>query len=120
MILFCAAVATMLSARLAGGIVTQVKQPSTAQHRSLTECLAAPGNFLLSDFSKIERSQLLHTAFQTLEAYAVKTGKLPAPGCKADMEAFGAAFKEFNAAQVCAMLLSCCAAHISSHCIAPG
>ena len=59
--------------------------------------MAAPGNFLLSDFSKIERSQLLHVSFQVLETMA---GKLPAPGSKADADAFCAAFTAFNAGQV--------------------
>lgn len=84
----------------AGGIVTQVKQATTAQHRSLTECMASPGHFLLTDFSKIERSQLLHTAFQTLDALHAKTGKLPSPGNKADIAAYVAAFNELNSSVV--------------------
>jgi ubiquitin-activating enzyme E1 len=80
--------------------VTQVKQPAKAQHRSLTECIVNPGNFLLSDFSKLQRSHLLHIAFQVLEELAAKTGKLPSPGSMEDVEAFIAAFSEFNAALV--------------------
>lgn len=33
------------------------------------EAIAAPGEFLLSDFSKLERSPLLHLAFQALDQF---------------------------------------------------
>lgn len=47
-----------------GGIVTQYKEPKQMSHRSMDACMSDPGDFLLSDFSKIERPQLLHVAFQ--------------------------------------------------------
>jgi ubiquitin-activating enzyme E1 len=87
--------------------VTKVKQPTKAEHRSLSECMTDPGNFLLSDFSKIERSNLLHVAFQVLEKFVAKASKLPTPGSKADIEAFAAAFSEFNAALVCLHSVVC-------------
>lgn len=40
--------------------------------KTLTEALASPGEFLLSDFSKMERSPLLHLAFQALDAFQVR------------------------------------------------
>lgn len=35
------------------------------------QSLESPGEFLLSDFSKMERPALLHLAFQALDAYQV-------------------------------------------------
>jgi hypothetical protein len=54
-----------------GGIVTQVKQPATLAFKPLAAALESPGEFLLSDFSKMERSPLLHLAFQALDQYQV-------------------------------------------------
>lgn len=56
--------------RGAGGIVTQYKEPKQMSHRSMDACMADPGDFLLSDFSKIERPQLLHIAFQVCPRHA--------------------------------------------------
>ena len=55
-----------------GGIVQQHKEAKTLEFKSLAEALEAPGEFLLSDFSKMERSPLLHLAFQALDAYQVR------------------------------------------------
>jgi ubiquitin-activating enzyme E1 len=41
------------------------------EFKTLSEALETPGEFLLSDFSKIERSPLLHILFQALDAYQV-------------------------------------------------
>jgi ubiquitin-activating enzyme E1 len=57
-----------------GGIVTQVKQAATLAFKPLAAALDAPGEFLLSDFSKMERSPLLHLAFQALDQYQVGGG----------------------------------------------
>lgn len=71
----------------AGGYVTQVKQPLTVKFKSLTEALAAPGEFLISDFAKFNRSELLHFAFQALDAYQEKNqGSYPKPGSIQDAE----------------------------------
>lgn len=68
-----------------GGYVTQVKQPLVAKFNDLESALAAPGEFLLSDFAKIGRSELLHVAFQALDAYQEKhQGRYPKPGCMQD------------------------------------
>eukprot|EP00879_Flechtneria_rotunda_P033373 GHRR01036959.1.p1 GENE.GHRR01036959.1~~GHRR01036959.1.p1 ORF type:complete len:159 (-),score=38.52 GHRR01036959.1:116-592(-) len=56
-----------------GGIVTQHKETKILSFKKLSEALEAPGEFLLSDFSKIERSPMLHVAFQALDAYQVTT-----------------------------------------------
>jgi ubiquitin-activating enzyme E1 len=42
--------------------------------KRLGEALESPGEFLLSDFSKMERGPLLHLAFQALDAYQVRWG----------------------------------------------
>lgn len=57
-----------------GGIVTQHKESKVLTFKKLAESLEEPGEFLLSDFSKIERSPLLHLAFQALDAYQVCEG----------------------------------------------
>ena len=63
-----------------GGTVLQVKQPETLQFKPLATALQKPGEFLITDFGKMERASQLHLAFTALEAYKSKTGKLPTPG----------------------------------------
>lgn len=55
-----------------GGIVTQHKEGKVLAFKKLADALEEPGEFLLSDFSKIERSPLLHLAFQALDVYQVR------------------------------------------------
>jgi hypothetical protein len=59
-----------------GGIVTQHKEPRVLAFKRLAEALEAPGEFLLSDFSKTERSPLLHVAFQALDTYQVRAARV--------------------------------------------
>ena len=40
--------------------------------KSLSDAVAEPGEFLLSDFSKFERSPLLHVGFQALDQFQVR------------------------------------------------
>ena len=54
-----------------GGLVTQVKESKTLSFKTLAQSSTDPGEFLLSDFSKLERPALLHLAFQALDAYQV-------------------------------------------------
>ncbi|DBA02358.1 TPA: hypothetical protein N0F65_007177, partial [Lagenidium giganteum] len=64
-----------------GGYVTQVKQPITLKFQQLREALQTPGEFLISDFAKLGRPELLHIAFQALDAFQAKhDGKYPQPG----------------------------------------
>lgn len=56
-----------------GGLVTQFKPAKTVQFKKLDDALKEPGDFLLSDFSKIERSPQLHVAYQGLDAFQVGT-----------------------------------------------
>ncbi|TDH70555.1 hypothetical protein CCR75_005484 [Bremia lactucae] len=65
-----------------GGYVTKVKQPIVTKFKSLEDALAAPGEFFVNDFSKLGRSELLHVAFQALDAFQEKHhGGYPKPGC---------------------------------------
>ena len=52
--------------------MTQHKASKTLSFKSLEEALATPGEFLFSDFSKLERPALLHLGFQALDAFQVK------------------------------------------------
>ncbi|KAI8466875.1 MAG: hypothetical protein J3K34DRAFT_432282 [Monoraphidium minutum] len=67
-----------------GGIVAQFKEPRTMAFKSLAEAIESPGEFLLSDFSKMDRAPLLHLGFQALDAFQAEAGSLPRPGNAAD------------------------------------
>eukprot|EP00161_Ancyromonas_sigmoides_P022554 TRINITY_DN68_c0_g1_i5.p1 TRINITY_DN68_c0_g1~~TRINITY_DN68_c0_g1_i5.p1 ORF type:complete len:1021 (-),score=561.75 TRINITY_DN68_c0_g1_i5:637-3699(-) len=85
---------TAWGAYVRGGIVTEVKQPRTVRHRPLADAVREPGEFLESDYAKFGRSALLHALFTTLDHYADRHGRFPAPGSDADAEAFVAALRE--------------------------
>uniref|UniRef100_A0A7S3UZM0 E1 ubiquitin-activating enzyme n=1 Tax=Aplanochytrium stocchinoi TaxID=215587 RepID=A0A7S3UZM0_9STRA len=64
-----------------GGYVHQVKQPKTLNFDSLSASIKQPGEFLLTDFAKIGRSELLHFGFQAVDAYRKRHGmRFPTPG----------------------------------------
>ncbi|RHY80018.1 hypothetical protein DYB26_003579 [Aphanomyces astaci] len=69
-----------------GGYVTQVKQPVVLQFKPLKESLVSPGEFLTSDFAKFGRSELLHVAFQGLDAFQIVHGHLPRSGNAEDAD----------------------------------
>ncbi|KAI5070106.1 hypothetical protein GOP47_0014449 [Adiantum capillus-veneris] len=79
-----------------GGIVTQVKQPKMLKFKSFREAVKNPGEFLLSDYAKFDRSSLLHLAFQALDQFKVKFGRLPAPASDDDAAKLLAFCKESN------------------------
>ncbi|RLN96567.1 hypothetical protein BBJ28_00025867, partial [Nothophytophthora sp. Chile5] len=80
-----------------GGYVTQVKQPLVVKFKNLESALAAPGEFLINDFAKIGRSELLHVAFQALDSFQEKhQGNYPKPGCMQDAEEVLALALELN------------------------
>ena len=54
-----------------GGIVTEHKEPKTLDFKPLAQALDDPGEFLLSDFAKMERPGVLHLGFQALNAFQV-------------------------------------------------
>ena len=56
-----------------GGLVASTKQSKKLTFKTLEQAIAEPGEFLLSDFSKLERPALLHAGFQALDAFEVHT-----------------------------------------------
>ncbi|KAJ1292546.1 hypothetical protein BS78_02G399900 [Paspalum vaginatum] len=71
-----------------GGIVTQVKEPKVLRFKALRDAMRDPGEFLLSDFSKFERSPLFHLAFQALDKFKKQYGRYPTAGCEQDAQSF--------------------------------
>lgn len=69
-----------------GGIVTQVKQPKVLNFKPLHQALKKPGDFLLSDFSKLDRPHLLHLAFQALDKFRAEMGRFPIAGLEEDAQ----------------------------------
>ena len=51
--------------------MTQFKRPKQLAFKPLQQAIKSPGEFLFSDFSKIERPGLLHIAFLALDAFQV-------------------------------------------------
>lgn len=51
--------------------MTRSKEHKQLTFKTLEQGIAEPGEFLLSDFSKLERSALLHVGFQALDAFQV-------------------------------------------------
>ena len=80
-----------------GGIATQVKETKTLKFQPYADALASPGDFLLSDFAKMERSPQLHVAFGALDAYTEKYGDAPTPGSDVDADKFIAEAEALNA-----------------------
>ncbi len=59
-----------------GGIVTQHKEPKQLAFKPLAASIAEPGEFLVSDFAKLEQPAQLHLGFQALDAFEARA----APG----------------------------------------
>ncbi|OQR96570.1 ubiquitin activating enzyme, E1 family [Achlya hypogyna] len=63
------------------GYVTQVKQPVTLRFKPMDVATETPGEFLMSDFAKFGRSEVLHVGFQALDQFAnANDGLLPVSG----------------------------------------
>jgi len=88
---------TNFSPYVGGGIATQVKETKTLAFKSLSQAIDEPGDFLLSDFAKMERSPQLHLAFGALDAFVEKYGAPPIPGSDADADKFVAEAETLNA-----------------------
>lgn len=73
-----------LGAYTTGGYATQVKKPKTLKFQSLKDSLANPGEFLISDFAKMDYPPQLHVGFQALHAFQAKKAHFPAPRNAAD------------------------------------
>ncbi|KAL5580681.1 hypothetical protein UlMin_013123 [Ulmus minor] len=71
-----------------GGIVTQVKEPKVLKFKPLRVALNDPGDFLLSDFSKVDRPPLLHLAFRALDKFLSDLGRFPVAGSERDAQNF--------------------------------
>ncbi|XP_063844660.1 ubiquitin-like modifier-activating enzyme 1 isoform X2 [Scylla paramamosain] len=91
---------TKFSDYVRGGIVTQVKMPKIIKFKSLEESLKDP-EFVMTDFAKFDRPSVLHLAYQTMQDFAEKNGRLPKPWSEGDADAFLGLFKEVNAASPC-------------------
>ncbi|KAI1817512.1 putative ubiquitin-protein ligase [Poronia punctata] len=61
-----------------GGLYQQVKQPAIIDFKPISAALREP-EFVHSDFAKFDRPQLLHVAFEALNAYKQSQGHLPRP-----------------------------------------
>lgn len=83
-----------------GGIVTQVKEPKVLRFKALRDAMRDPGDFLLSDFSKFERSPVLHLAFQALDNFKKAHGRYPTAGCEQDAQSFLKFAADINEASV--------------------
>lgn len=79
-----------------GGIVTQVKPPKVLEFKSFQESLKSPGEFLLSDYSKFDRTPLLHIGFQALDKFRSLHSRFPSPGSVEDGEKIVELSKEIN------------------------
>lgn len=79
-----------------GGIVTQFKEQKVLDFKPLPEAVISPGEFLLTDFAKMDRSALLHVGFQALDAFKAETGHLPRPANASDAERVVALSKSIN------------------------
>ena len=85
-----------LGAYQRGGIATQHKEGKTLCFKPLSQAVQQPGEYLLYDFSKIERSPLLHLGFRTLDAFASSAGRLPEVGSEQDVDRFITLAKDIN------------------------
>jgi len=78
-----------------GGIVAQVKMPTSFDFKSFSASLEDPEH-LITDFAKFDRPGQLHIAFQALHAFHKQKGTLPKPRNKEDGDAVFALAKEIN------------------------
>ena len=81
---------------LTGGVVTQVKEPKTLSFRSMSDALQEPGEFLMSDFSKLDRASVLHVCLRALDRFKAENGRLPVAHDEADVSAVVSMAKEID------------------------
>lgn len=70
-----------------GGIVTQVKMPTTLSFKSLEAARKDP-EYVITDFGKFDHAPNLHAAFQALDQFVVEHGRLPKPWSDSDAKLF--------------------------------
>ncbi|KAG7280589.1 hypothetical protein CRUP_028315 [Coryphaenoides rupestris] len=81
-----------------GGMVTEVKEPSTLKFKPLEEALLDHGLVVMTDYGKDQRHQTLHLAFQGLHAFLQKEQRLPRPASQSDAAVLLDLVRELNAA----------------------
>ncbi|KAG9254277.1 uncharacterized protein F5Z01DRAFT_736579 [Emericellopsis atlantica] len=81
-----------------GGRYHQVKMPKIMNFKPITQALKEP-EFVMSDFAKFDRPQILHLGFQALHAFQQSTGRLPRPMNDEDALVLSEAAKKFAADQ---------------------
>ena len=92
--------ATSLGPYTTGGYCNQVKVPATVSFKPLREALTSPGDFLMSDFAKMDRPGILHQGFRGLHAWKATNGDTPPiPG---DAQAAAAVLEAAKAADAAA------------------
>jgi ubiquitin-activating enzyme E1 len=77
------------------GLVQRVKVETSLSFREMAAALTHPGDFIISDFAKLDNAAQLHFGFQGLAAFAAAHGDaLPRPYCDEDAAAVVAAANE--------------------------
>ncbi|KAI0021269.1 hypothetical protein F4780DRAFT_738840 [Xylariomycetidae sp. FL0641] len=79
-----------------GGLYQQVKMPKIIDFKTISEAMREP-EFVMSDFAKFDRPQLLHVAFEALNAFQQSQGRLPRPMNDEDATVLIASVKAFIA-----------------------
>ncbi|GLI63113.1 hypothetical protein VaNZ11_006018 [Volvox africanus] len=80
-----------------GGIVVQVKEPKALVFKTLEKAISEPGEFLLTDFSKLDRAAQLHVGFQALDKFEAETGRSPRPADASDAAKLQSLAEQINA-----------------------
>jgi len=70
-----------------GGIVKQVKMPTTLSFKSLAEAKKSP-SYVITDFGKFDTPDQLHVAFDALDQFVVQNGRFPASWSEKDAKTF--------------------------------
>lgn len=74
-----------LSPYMRGGIATQVKMPKKVSYKPLTEAIQSP-EFVIFDVDN--GNENMHAAFQALDIFQTREGRLPKPWSKTDAAIF--------------------------------
>lgn len=65
-----------------------MKEPKVLRFKALRDAMSYLGDFLLSDFSKFERSPLLYLCFQALDKFKKEHRCSRTAGCEQDAQTF--------------------------------
>lgn len=86
---------TSLSKYIRGGYVHQVKKPKVINFKPINEAMQAP-EYLISDFTKMEDSNSIHLAFETMYLFRDKFNRYPKPWFQEDADEFIRMAHELN------------------------